>query len=173
MNSVKIALLGISMAGMLSGCGSDASGETPSNAAAVKESVEKVGEKKRIDQNSDQSEAVKAALQALIRECEQADYEAAGRHMIYRGDNADMKWKEPVNYKNEDDKPYVEKTCAKIQAILHTSKSLKFNKFFTETESEGTWLVWLVDVMYEDGSSKETAFAFLAYGKNYGLGDID
>lgn len=158
-------------AGIALGCGNEPT--THQATGQANQAAEKVGEKSRAD-NGMVGNEVKNALQNLIRACDAGDYKAAGELMIYRGDNVDMKWKEPVNYLNEEDKPYVEKTCAKLESVLHGSKELEFKEFSTEKESEGEWLIWLVSVKYEDGTSHDVYFAFLSYGPSqYGLGDID
>lgn len=171
MQWTKTILAAALLAGISVGCGNEPAANQ--SAGEAKQAAEKVGEKTRSTNDAVATE-VKNALQTLIRSCDAGDYKAAGELMIYSGDNVDMKWKEPVNYLNEEDKPYVEKTCAKLESVLHGSKELEFKEFSTEKESEGEWLIWLVSVKYEDGSSHDAYFAFLPYGPSqYGLGDID
>lgn len=167
--SWKVWGIGITCMAMLSGCSEGTDSGKITNAQPT---TEKVGEKQRPADNGS-AETVKSALQELIRSCNEGDYKRAGELMIYRGENVDMKWKEPVNYLNEEDKPYVEKTCAQLQAVLHGSKELVFKEFITEEESEGIWHIWLVNIIYTDGQEKETSFAFLPFGDKFGLGDMD
>lgn len=172
-------------------CNPDNGGETQDSGEAVKTESEaddnsgdnqmdepdtRYSEKGKQDAaaNGELGEKVKKTLQDLLTDCEGSQYAKAASGIIYRGEDPNMVWKEPYNYDNEDDKPLVEKMCAKIQAILYQSREIIYKEFLVEEEVEGMWHIWLTEIRYEDGSVEEKAFAFLPYGEDrFALGDID
>ncbi len=98
-------------------------------------------------------------------------YKAAS-YIIYRGDDKQRNWKDFANYKVYEEKLRVNDVCIKINETINRDSSYTIDKYFTETESEGTWHVLLVTYMKKD-AAKKTAFAFLKVKGRFGLGDID
>lgn len=60
-----------------------------------------------------------------------------------------------------------------MPSAARSSATYPFREFAQETESEGEWKIWVLDMQYEDGSTVERAFAFLKSGTGYILGDLD
>ncbi len=96
----------------------------------------------------------------------------AGPYIIYRGEDKTRAWKDFARYSNPNEKKEVDEVCFKINSTVNQDSSYKVIKYFTQKESEGTWLV--VQVSYiKNGIEKKAVFAFLRIGDRYGLGDID
>lgn len=129
------------------------------------------------------SAAVTKVLQALFTICRTVDFAdsnvtsqgtfyKAAPYIIYRGDDRKRKWKDFVNYSNADEKLRVNEVCERINRTANQDSSYTIVKYFTETESEGTWHVLMVTYK-KKGVEKNTAYAFLKIGNRFGLGDID
>ena len=96
----------------------------------------------------------------------------AATYIIYRGDDKKRSWKDFINYSNASEKIRVDEICMRINRTANQDSTFKIVKYFTETESEGTWHVLMVSYK-KKGVEKTTAYAFLKIGKRFGLGDID
>ena len=60
----------------------------------------------------------------------------------------------------------------KINQGLNQDSSYVIEKYFTETESEGTWHLLMINYI-KKGDAKKVAYAFLKINGRLGLGDID
>lgn len=116
---------------------------------------------------------VQQAVEQLFEVCRDNDFSQAADLLVYRGDNAERKWKSAYRWENEDEQLAVSSQCAKIQVMLTDLDSYDFKEFFKENESEGEWNIWVVDMNYSDGSTEEMSFAYLRVKNNFLLGDID
>ena len=100
-----------------------------------------------------------------------AFYEAAP-YVIYRGDDKKRKWKDFADYNKADEKLRVDEVCERINRTANQYSTYTIIKYFTETESEGTWHVLMVTYKNKD-VKKTSAYAFLKINGRFGLGDID
>ena len=97
----------------------------------------------------------------------------AAQYIVYRGDDKKRAWKVFADYTKADEKKAVDEVCEHINRTANQdSIGYKIIKYFTETESEGTWHVLMVTYK-KKGVEKTTAYAFLKIGNKFGLGDID
>ena len=135
--------------------------------------TKEVETKPAITADAKDKEAVKKATKHLFEVALAGDFSQAASLLAYRGKDKSRAWKSACKYKNEEEKAYVNKVCAKIQVILEGLKSHTYTEFIQEKEREGTWNVWVLDLKYEDGNEAQKAFAFLKIGGKYLLGDID
>jgi hypothetical protein len=130
------------------------------------------------------SMAVAQTLQTLAAICKninfadpavqaQGYFYKAAPYVIYRGSNAKRKWKAFCNYKLKEDKQGVDGVCERINRTINQPGGYTIVKYFTETESEGTWHGLEVNYTNQQGKAKTALFAFLKIGKRFGLGDID
>ncbi len=87
--------------------------------------------------------------------------------IAYRGNDKARKWKDGSNYDAADEKSRVDQVFSKIEFLM-MSGSPTFEEFESETESEGTWLVWHIGF-----GNKRAAFACLEVDGKIILGDID
>jgi hypothetical protein len=126
---------------------------------------------------------VVATLKTLLSACKYIDFTdvkvndsgmfyKAAPYIIYRGDDKKRAWKDFANYKDEQEKLRVDDVCLKINRGLNQDSSYVIEKYFTETESEGTWHVLMISYIRK-GVAKKTAYAFLKVNGRFGLGDID
>lgn len=126
---------------------------------------------------------VVVTLKALLSACKILDLDAqiiqdsgmfykAAPFIIYRGDNNTRKWKDFCNYKELQEKVHVDEMCMKVTRGVYQDSTYSIEKYFTETESEGTWHVLMINYMRK-GVAKKTAYAFLKVKGRFGLGDID
>lgn len=127
--------------------------------------------------------AVTKTLHELFNICKSVDFAdpkvselgtfyKAAPYIIYRGDDKKRNWKDFANYNNNDEKRRVNEVCERINQTANQDSSFKIIKYFTETESEGTWHVLMVTYKRK-GTDKTTAYAFLKIRNKFGLGDID
>lgn len=157
-------------------CNSNAENSQVGNSQSTPESQSQTTEPKPASPakvNSNDKSKVRAATETLFKTALAGDFPGMAPLMAYRGNDKARKWKSPCRYKNEDEKSYVDRTTSKIQVILDGKKSHEFVEFIQETEREGTWHVWVVNLKYDDGSEDQKAFAFLKIDGKYLLGDID
>jgi hypothetical protein len=120
----------------------------------------------------DKSLAVKKDLQKLFKLCESERYSEAARQVVYRGSNEKRKWKDTYNYYVLNERMEVRGVCVSIQNLLRESDSYEFNRFFEETETEGTWHVW--EIEFKRGAKTgKVSFAMLRVKGRYAVGDID
>ncbi len=97
----------------------------------------------------------------------------AAPYIVYRGDDKKRAWKVFADYTKTDEKKGVDEVCERINRTANQDSSgYKIIKYFTETESEGTWHVLMVTYKKKD-VEKTTAYAFLKIGNKFGLGDVD
>ncbi len=97
----------------------------------------------------------------------------AAPYIVYRGDDKKRAWKVFADYTKTDEKKGVDEVCERINRTANQDSSgYKIIKYFTETESEGTWHVLMVTYK-KKGVEKTTAYAFLKIGNKFGLGDVD
>ena len=96
----------------------------------------------------------------------------AAPYIIYRGDDKKRAWKDFANYKDAQEQLRVDEVCIKINRGLNQDSSYVIEKYFTETESEGTWHILMISYTRK-GVPKKTAYAFLKVKGRFGLGDID
>ena len=126
---------------------------------------------------------VVATLKTLLAACKYVDFSdskvkdsgmfyKAAPYIIYRGDDKKRVWKDFANYKDAQEKLRVDEVCIKINQGLNQDSSYVIEKYFTETESEGTWHVLMISYI-KKGVTKKTAYAFLNVKDRFGLGDID
>lgn len=118
-------------------------------------------------------EAVKAAVEQLFDFAKKGDCAAMAPLLALRNSNTAEDWKRGLRYDMPKEKVMVDKQCAQLQVIMAGLKTYDYKEFAQETESEGEWNIWVLDMQYEDGSKEERAFAFLKNGNGYILGDID
>ena len=103
---------------------------------------------------------------------EMGPFYKAAPYILYRGEDKSRSWKDFANYKNPDERKGVNEVCERINGTVNRDKNFIITKYFTETESEGTWHVLMV-TYDKKGVTKKAAFAFLKIGDKFGLGDID
>jgi hypothetical protein len=113
------------------------------------------------------SESVKTSINALLDLVKKGDNRGAAGLIAFRGKDKARRWKDVCNYEDDYEKVYVDKTCEQIKKIL-TLGELEYLEFDAEKESEGTWLIWKVQV-----GEKKKVFAMLEIKDGFALGDID
>ncbi|MHC5010788.1 MAG: hypothetical protein ACYTG6_07530 [Planctomycetota bacterium] len=113
----------------------------------------------------------KAALLTLFEHVNAGRASEAAGHIVYRGTDADRKWKDVYAYEDEDDKRSVDRAIAEIRDLL-SGGAPTFEEFMSETESEGEWLIWRVRFGEGDGA-KTGLFACLDIDGTIAVGDID
>ena len=96
----------------------------------------------------------------------------AAPFIVYRGDDENRKWKSACVYENPSEKEQVDATCERINQTINQDSTYKILEYTTETESEGTWHVLIVEYKRK-GIIKNSAFAFLKINGKFLLGDID
>lgn len=135
-------------------------------------------------QNShNDSAAVTATFKTLLNICKTVDFSdpktqelgtfyKAAPYIVYRGDDKKRAWKDVANYSNVTEKKGVDETCLRINETVNRDTAYTITRYFTETESEGTWHILRVRYT-KKGTIREAAFAFLKIGNKFVLGDID
>ncbi|MHC4832269.1 MAG: hypothetical protein ACYTFT_18290 [Planctomycetota bacterium] len=108
-----------------------------------------------------------AAIRALIVAAKAKDSRAAAGRVVYRGDDKARRWKSLVDPSDADELRQVERLCKRIRKLMGGAEPT-FVSFRSETESEGTWMVWKVQ-----GETKSASFACLDIDGTVALGDID
>ncbi len=137
----------------------------------------------RIIAQTNDSSSIAKSLVELANICKNVDFTdaksmelgyfyKAAPYIVYRGDNANRKWKSACNYNNPSEKEQVDATCERINQSINQDSTFKIVEYMTEKESEGTWHVLMVQYL-KKGTLKTTAFAFLKIGNKFLLGDID
>lgn len=119
-----------------------------------------------------ESMAVKRDLLKLFRSCKADRYREAAAHIIYRGTDAKRKWTDVYDYAQPAEREEVKGVCLSINELLKASDAYEFARFFEETESEGRWLVWELDLRRK-ARRGTVRFALLKVKGRYALGDID
>lgn len=157
MHAVVRLALTIIVVASLAACG-DAGPEGEGDAASGAPSGSK----------EDQARAVVLKLFDLVKGGQQAD--AAGL-IAYRGKDKKRRWTDSSNYANAEEKRHVDRVCARI-ASFQEKGAPNFEKFESEKESEGEWLVWHVRFGEGEGA-KKAAFACINNAGTTLLGDID
>ncbi|MGB4844210.1 MAG: hypothetical protein WBP16_07085 [Ferruginibacter sp.] len=133
--------------------------------------------------NKTDSVQIVNTLKALLAACKNVDFTdskakdsgmfyKAAPYIIYRGADKKRAWKDFANYSNDTEKKGVDGICSRINSSINQDSSYTITKYFTETESEGTWHVLMITYK-KKGVDKESAFAFLKVKGRFGLGDID
>ena len=134
--------------------------------------------------NKTDSLAVAKTLHELLSTCRNIDFAdpkvtelgffyKAAPYIVYRGDDKKRAWKVFADYTKVDEKKGVDAVCERInQTANQDSIGYRIIKYFTETESEGTWHILMVTYK-KKAVEKTTAYAFLKIGNKFGLGDID
>jgi hypothetical protein len=111
------------------------------------------------------------AIEAVLAAVKAKDAPALAKRVVYRGSDAARRWKDLVDYSNEEDKARVDGLLGKIAALAGDGTP-RFLEFRSERESEGQWLVW--KVTFGDGADAPSAvFAMLEVKGTIALGDID
>ena len=99
-------------------------------------------------------------------------FRGAATYLVYTGDQENRRWKAPNNYNYVEDREYVDHTCERIRGELPEGTPYRIDRYFTETESEGTWHVLALS-LDRSGPKRKIYFAFLKLGGRFLLGDID
>jgi hypothetical protein len=118
-------------------------------------------------------EPVKKAVEQLLDLAKVGDCAAMAPLLALRQSNTDQDWKRGMRYDTPTERAAVDKQCAQLQVIMTGLKAHTYKEFAQEKESEGEWNIWTVEMLYEDGSQEDRAFAFLRNGNGFILGDID
>ncbi|MFM2376496.1 MAG: hypothetical protein RLZZ165_1593 [Bacteroidota bacterium] len=113
----------------------------------------------------------KEALNLILDLAKAGDCETIAPLLAYKS-GADA-WKRGMHYNVLEERLEAEKECAKLEVIVAGLQHLEFLEFSTDVEREGEWLIWIVKLSYEDGTTEEKAFAFLNVSGIHLLGDID
>ncbi|MDF1702633.1 MAG: hypothetical protein P1V36_15900 [Planctomycetota bacterium] len=108
-----------------------------------------------------------AALQDIFALVRAQDTAALAPRIVYRGEDETRPWKDVCRYDAPDEKPRVDKMAARVGKLLGDGTPV-FSAWRSETESEGTWLVWKVK-----GVAGSAWFACLEIDGVIALGDID
>ncbi len=128
--------------------------------------------------------ALAKTLHEILRICRSVDFAdpkvtelgrfyKAAPFIVYRGEDQSRKWKDIANYSLPEDKKGVDEVCERINRTANQdSLNYRIIKYHTETESEGTWHVLLVNYTRK-GTQRTTAYAFLKIGNKFALGDVD
>ena len=120
---------------------------------------------------NEEADEVKKTMLEMFELVEDDQVVPLARYIVYRGKNAERKWKDISNSWEEDEMMRVKLIKAMIKNQFLPYK-YEFVNFHSETESEGTWYVW--EMKYnKDGEDKKMFFAFLKIKGKYALGDID
>lgn len=114
---------------------------------------------------------VKNTLERMFTMCELQNDSALAEYVIYRGDDTSRKWKDHCQVNAADEMRQVISLRNRINNYLLPNE-YKFVEFTTQTESEGTWYVWELEVKFKYETQK-VFFAFLNINGQYVLGDID
>jgi len=117
------------------------------------------------EMNSQLQERVKQLIIAVQSE----NTSGFGKLCLYRGDDEVKKWKEAANTDSESDMVWPIETMGKLKKQLTSCEGQIFSKFFSETESEGTWIVQPLQCT----GGKTINFAFLEINGELLLGDVD
>jgi hypothetical protein len=120
------------------------------------------------DENQDLAEE---AFYQLKNACEQADYEQAGKLLVFRGNDADRKWKDYLRADKKEELNEIKLKCEEILKLLKTEK-VSIVGYIEDKESEGLWCVLRIETE-NDGNKQEMVFAFLKLKIGMALGDID
>jgi len=118
------------------------------------------------------SDKVKERLLELFELSQNDDYKSACSYIIYKGEDKTREWKDYLDENNSDELKDSKQICLRIKSYLIECSEYEFKKFSTETESEGEWCVWKVD-LFTSGKIKTQYFCFLKIKGKYCLGDID
>ena len=120
----------------------------------------------------EKEETVRKRLAELFEICKGEDLSKAAGYVVYRGVDKDRKWKDPCDYKNEDEKKAVDRICERIKGYFKDYESHEIVKFHAEKESEGEWCI--LEVTFKKAEkTKKVAFCFLKVKDAYAIGDID
>lgn len=129
------------------------------------------------------SAKVAITLKELLKICRTVDFAdpkttelgtfyKAAPYIIYRGEDKSRDWKDFANYENDEEKEGVDNICLRINRTINQDTNFVITKYLTNTESEGTWHVLLLEY-FKKGEKKKIAFAFLYVKNRFRLGDID
>ncbi|MDA1195768.1 MAG: hypothetical protein O2894_11360, partial [Planctomycetota bacterium] len=114
----------------------------------------------------DQRDRTRAAILEIIELARADNGPGLAARVVYRGDDPARRWKSVCNYADPEEKRYVDSTAARIKKDMVTGE-LAFVEWRSETESEGTWLVWKVK------GATAAWFACLDIDGTVAVGDID
>jgi hypothetical protein len=106
---------------------------------------------------------VRARISEMHAACAAGQTEAVIGMLAYRGDDEARKWKSAMRPDDEHARDAATELCRHMG-----SAAPKMTAFESETESEGTWLIGMVEM-----GGGTAAFAFLDVGGVLLLGDID
>ncbi|MCP4443123.1 MAG: hypothetical protein GY810_29805 [Aureispira sp.] len=108
----------------------------------------------------------------MIELVKKEDYTKLAAMIVYRGTDQARKWKDVCNPNNSKELDHVKSGSDRIKKYLGEDFKYTHKECISETESEGTWHVLILNTTYR-GEQKERAFAFLEIKGTFALGDID
>ncbi len=86
----------------------------------------------------------RAALEQLFALAQAEKHEEAAAYVVYRGQaDKERRWKDTSNYAKIAEKAQVDGICMRLRMAMKSGEPT-FEKFRTEKESEGEWLIWTV-----------------------------
>ena len=109
----------------------------------------------------------RAALGEIFLLAAFADPDRLAPRIVYRGPDAPRRWKDVCDASDPDERAHVRRLGARVTALLG-AREPEFVTFRSETESEGTWLVWTVR-----GANGTAQFACLEIDGVIALGDME
>lgn len=115
---------------------------------------------------------VEAAFETIFKAVQSGDKTLYHTFFVYRGSDQQRAWKDYLNVGNAEEKLQADKMWAEMMVMMQGATSYQVKKYFTETESEGTWHLLVVNIKRESGDEENT-FAFLQVKGGYAIGDID
>lgn len=118
-------------------------------------------------------EDVQAAIENLFAIARAGDCERMAPLLAFRSAGNAEAWQRGLHYEDPVENVEVNKTCAHLQVMLVDMESHTYKEFAKETESEGEWNIWTLELSYVDGTHDRQAFAFLNIDGVWLLGDID
>ena len=116
---------------------------------------------------------VQASLDSIIHHARMGDCEGMASWLVFKTGNSAESWKRSLRYDDAQEQLAVEKECAKLQVLVTGLQDYAYLEFATTQEKEGEWLIWKVKLLYQDGESEVSTFAFLKVANSYLLGDIE
>ena len=115
---------------------------------------------------------VKKQFEKILELVKKEDYKKLAPLIVYRGEDKARKWKDICSATEAIELDRVKNIASKIKKYLGEDFKYSYDKYESETESEGTWHVLILKTTYK-GESKNRAFAFLEIKGVFALGDID
>jgi hypothetical protein len=112
---------------------------------------------------------LKERVDVLLSTLSVEDPSMFGNFCVYRGEDLSRKWNDRINTYNQDEMQYAVSWKMKLNKALVNCPDYSYEKYLTESESEGTWIVQ--PLLCPNGSI--IYFAFLEIGGELLLGDVD